>query len=488
MANSSQSLRLAIPFLLVPVCFVPLALARETTVTGGADVIYDFRERSYDQKAIDPSGKVGDKKKAGIGPEVTVLSKGLYDTFSLYYAPMLNYDSVTDNSGVDHNLKLSEERYLSRYWTVTVTDDFIRSDDPSLADSSAATYTPFTTGPQPATTSTSGQQPAATPTTPGNGLSRDLSGQKYWTNTATARTVYNLAEDSHIGGGYSYNVLRNDQGATDGTSYEDYDRHTLATDFAYRYNQDWRSSLGLSYTRGLYNNNNNISAGAGTLANTPDLNEYGATFGVDYIDSLKDFFPLKYLYTGTQYDGDTRQDNEAHQWSAGWDHSFDLQTRLALGGGPSYAKTHGQDGTWGYNAYLHFNKMYEHASYALLFDKLYQAQNFTGTNDSGLTDTYVAMATFTYQYTKALGLNVYGRYSWESTLDPQGQYKDVAGNTAYDKNIYEAGTGFNYSFAQWYKAGIKYVYYVSDGKLASDQYTDHQVLFTLSATKDFWRW
>ena len=75
-------------------------------------------------------------------------------------------------------------------------------------------------------------------------------------------------------------------------------------------------------------------------------------------------------------------------------------------------------------------------------------------------------------------------------MNPQGQYQAAltTGASSYDKNIYEAGTGFKYTFAQWYKAGIKYVYYVSDGKLAGDQYTDHQVLLTLAASKELWRW
>lgn len=450
-----------------------MAFARQTTVTGTADMIYDFRERTYDQKAADPSGKIGDKQKFGVGPEVSVVSQGINDTFSLLYAPLLNYDFVTDTSGVDHKLNLKGERNLSQYWTFTVTDDYIRSDDPSLSStSSAATYA----------ASVNGQQPAI----PVNELSRDLSGQKYWNNTAAVRTAYSLAENSRIGGGYSYSVLRNDQG---GTGYQDYDKHAFSTDFSYGFTQNWRSNMGLSYTRGLYDINN-VSLAPGSSTGSPDLHEYGASFGVDYVDSVKDYFPLKYAFTGTQYDSNARPDNETHQWSAGWDHSFDARSKLALGGGPSYALTQGQDGTWGYNAYLNFTKKYEHASYALLFDKRYEAQNFTGTDASGLTNTYNARADFTYQYTQSLGFDLFGHYSWQSTLNPQGQYSTAvaAGSTTYDKNIYEAGTGFSYSFAQWYKAGIKYVYYVSDGKLASDQYTDHQVLLTLSATKELWRW
>ena len=210
-------LRLTVSLLLLPGFFAVPALARQTTVTGTADMVYDFRERSYKQLSADPSGKVGDKQKVGAGPEIAVVSKGIYDTFSLNYAPLLNYDFVTDTSGVDHKLNLKGERSLSQYWTFTVTDDYIRSDDPSLSStSSTSTYA----------SGINGQSSAI----PGNELSRNLSGQKYWTNTAAARTAYTLAENSRIGGGYSYSLLRNDQGST---GYQDYDKHAFSTDFSY---------------------------------------------------------------------------------------------------------------------------------------------------------------------------------------------------------------------------------------------------------------
>jgi hypothetical protein len=160
-------------------------------------------------------------------------------------------------------------------------------------------------------------------------------------------------------------------------------------------------------------------------------------------------------------------------------------------------KTQGLDGTWGYNAYLTFMKQYEHLAYSLQLDKRYETQNFSGTDESGLTDAYNASANLAYQYTEALGLNLFGRYTRESQIDPQGDYRDAVtgvlvesttGDITYDKDIYQAGLGLNYAFARWYTAGVKYVYYVSDGQLDSDQYTDHRVLFTLSASKELWRW
>ena len=142
-------------------------------------------------------------------------------------------------------------------------------------------------------------------------------------------------------------------------------------------------------------------------------------------------------------------------------------------------------------------KQYEHASYSLQADKRYETQNFSGTEESGLTDTYNVRANMTVQATQALGFDFFGRYSWESEMDPQGEYLDAlggvpsttaTGDLTYDTDVYELGIGMRYSFARWYTAGVKYTYYVSDGQLDTDQYTDHQVLFTLSATKELWHW
>jgi hypothetical protein len=459
--------------LLVPlVVGISPSFARQTTITGTAGTVADFRERSYKQGDSAAYPDEGDTQKIGIRPEVLIVSKDVRDTISMLYSPTFNYDFVAEDNEVDHQFNLQGERWLSQHWSISVTDSYISSDDVGTASTSASDGG----GGQP--------NPDGTP----DELSRDLNGRKYWTNTATARTNFALAKDSRIGGGYSYSVLRNED---DISGDEDYDKHSFFGDLSHSFTQNWRSNLGLNYTRGLYDTEQNSTDSA---PGTPDLNQYGARLGVDYVRNAHDFYPLKYSFSETQYDTDTRSDSQSHQWSAGWDHAFDSRTRLALGGGPSFAKTEGLEGTWGYNAYLTFNRAYEHAAYALSFSKLYEMKNFTGsTGDSGLTDTYNAKATFTYRHTQALSFDLFGRYSWESNLDPQGEYRPDAtgGNTGditYDKDIYEAGIGCAYSFARWYKAGLKYSYYVSDGKLASDQYTDHQVLVTLSTTRELWRW
>ena len=287
--------------------------ARQTTVTGTAGTVVDIRERSYKHGNGGASSDDGDNQKIGIRPEVLIVSQDVRDTLSLQYSPTLNYDFVTEDTEVDHQLNLQGERWLSQYWSVSVANSYVRSDDSEAATTGQTNV---------AGTGTTGGQ-SSSPADRANVLSRDLNGQRYWTNTATVRTSYALAQDSSVGGGYSYTVLRNEESSADD---EEYDKHAFFTNLSHGFTPNWRSSLGLNYTRGLYDES--ASTLVGSSAGTPDLDQYGATFGVDYIRSVNDFFPLKYLYGETQYDDDTRPGNQSHQWSAGWDHAFDSRTRL----------------------------------------------------------------------------------------------------------------------------------------------------------------
>ncbi|MBM9538161.1 hypothetical protein [Desulfobulbus alkaliphilus] len=485
--------------LLVALSVTPAA-ARQTTVSGTAGVSYDHQERSYDDQLLDASDD-GDRRKIGVEPGVLIVSRGLYDTFSFRYAPLINHDFVTENTEVDHRLSLVADRSLSRNWSLSLSNDFVLSDDPGRSTVSAIAPDPVGPDEQappvgeqplgPESDITDGLPSQQAPPA-GDDLSRDLSGQRYWTNTASIRTSGALAEQTRLGGGYSYTVLRN-QG--DSSGYNEYDKHAFTADFSQGFGPSWRTDLVLGYVLGLYTDED-----ADTAA-SPDVQEYNARIGLEHVRSIRDSFPLSYSFSGTAYDGDTRRDSQTHAWSAGWNHAFDPQTRMAIAGGPSYAKVDGLEGEWGYNAFLALNKSYQYTTYGLVFSKDYQTRNFTGTDESGLTDTYSLQATCTHQYSQALALNLYGRYTWQSSLDPQGAFRiaaiedegglaaeDGIGDLTYDKNTYEIGAGLSYSFGRWYTAGVRYSYYVSDGELPSDQYNDHQVLVTLSASREFWRW
>ncbi|MDD2465153.1 MAG: hypothetical protein PHI97_14235 [Desulfobulbus sp.] len=457
------------------------AEARQTSVTGSIGTGMDIRDRSYDQ--TQSGNNNNDQQKIFISPTITLSSLGVYDSISLQYTPSFNYDFVDNNNSVDHSLSFNGKRLLTSRWSVSLTDNYTLSDDPDTSSS-------YTT-----TDSESNSSNGSSDTTSQDTLSQDNFGSKYWTNAASIRSSYALFEKTSLSGGYTYSVLRNDGSQGSGNdAYNEYDKHAFFTNLSHGINAYWRTNLGLNYTRGLYDQ---PPAASTTASSNPNLDQYGLNFGVDYIQSVQDFFPFQYNLSETQYDGDTRNDTQSQNWSIGWNHSFDPQTSFSIGGGPSYVKTEGLDGTWGYNAYLTLTKQFQHATCSLQLDKRYETNNFSGTDDSGLSDTYNARARVAYQYTKDLGIDFFGRYSKQSQIDPQGIYLSVVngavtetqtGDNTYDTNIYETGVGLRYAFGRWYTAGLKYSYYVSDGQLDGDQYDEHRILFSISATKELWRW
>jgi len=465
-------------------CSFDAAHARITSISGSLGTGVDIRDRSYDQDRSGSSNE--DQQKIFIRPAITISSQGVYDLFSLQYSPSLNYDFANNDNSTDQYLSLNAQRKLTSRWTVSFSDSYTLSDDPNASSNFTSADSESTdTGNSDGTSDSMSQDT----------LSQDQFGKQYWTNSASIRTSYALFEKTNLSGGYTYSVLRNDTSGSRSADYDEYDKHAFFTNLSHGFNANWRTNLGLNYTRGLYDQPPADSTS--TKSPTPDLNQYGLNFGLDYVQSVRDYYPFQYSLSETQYDGDTRNDTQSQEWSIGWSHSFDPQTSFSIGGGPSYAKTQGLDGQWGYNAYFTLRQQLEHAVCSLELSKRYEANNFSGTEESGLSDTYNAKASLAYQYTKDLGFDVFGRYSKESQIDPQGQYYDAVtgigtesttGDKTYDKDIYEAGLGINYAFGRWYTAGLKYSYYVSDGQLDSDQYDEHRIILTISASKELWRW
>lgn len=451
--------------------------ARQTIATGSIATGFDVRDRTYEKASTNDE----DQQKIFISPTIMLSSKGAYDLLSLRYSPRLNYDFFDNENSIDHNLNLRAQRTLSSRWSLSLTDAYKYSDD-------SEGFTTSTTGDQPDDTDDSTDNDTS------DELSRDQTGRKFWTNSAGIRSSYALFENTALNGGYTYSVLRNEQG-DDGSDYNEYDKHAFSTGIAHGFNAYWRSTLDLNYTRGLYKDR--PTGSTSTSSSSSDLQQYGVGAGVDYIQSAQDFFPLHYNLSETTYDESTRRGTLAHEVSLGWNHAFDPQTRLTVGAGPSFAETEGLDGQWGYNAHLTFSKKFQHVSYSLQLNKQFETNNFSGTDESGLTDTYNARANLSYQYDKDLGFNFFGRYTKESQIDPQGIYRDAVtgvitetgtGDNTYDKDIYETGLGLRYAFGRWYSAGIKYSYYISDGQLESDQYNEHRVMLTLDMTRELFQW
>jgi len=229
MLVNSRLLRFAVTLSGVIVLFAPsCAAARQTTVTGSLGMGYNYWERTYKDENVEDtvtSRNEGDRRDWSVWPEIELRSSGIHDLLSLRYRPVLTYDDLRDTTYVDHYLTLAGQRFLTRNWNVSLSNNFVLSTDPTRDEAPFARLGhegPAAGTPQGPTTQNAEQGRDTQ-------LTRNLGRRRYWTNDLTVRTNYTYAEDSDMGVGYTYDVLRNESGDNGiAADYEEYDRHDFS--------------------------------------------------------------------------------------------------------------------------------------------------------------------------------------------------------------------------------------------------------------------
>jgi hypothetical protein len=75
--------------------------------------------------------------------------------------------------------------------------------------------------------------------------------QRYWRNDFGLSTDYTYAQDSVVGVGYNFGVLRYDDDEV-ASDESDYDRHEGIGRLSYRFNAQWQVETEVSYVKGIY--------------------------------------------------------------------------------------------------------------------------------------------------------------------------------------------------------------------------------------------
>lgn len=431
---------------------VPVAWARVVTLTGGLSSGYEWYERQYDNDggAINNDDKYS---RFRISPLIELESLSARDEIRLSYSPSFHHDFDSSESDVDHSLSAAFNRSLSENWRLLLSDNY------RLAD----------------------QAEEDTSIEPGTGLQiSDSEGRRrYWTNDFSLSSEYTYLADSLFSLGYSYGVYRDlDNGAVAGS--EDYDRHTLSTSVGHRFNPRWKLTVAGDVVRGLYDE--------ADLALDDDRTEYRASTTLE--SNLIDHHPLSlgYSFFSTVYDDSGQDDSYIHNVSFGWQWAISSDYSVNLSAGPSYAKTEGEEGRWGYNANFGLNRQIEHGSLALGVTHGFDQQNFTGTDEDGLQEYWQARANFSYQLLEPLSMGLFSSYRYE---DQDTIVALPAGGTdveAINTKTFAAGGNLSYRFLRWYTVALSYNYSQQDSEEIGDSYDDHRVALTLSYRKDLFRW
>ena len=400
----------------VSLCIVPFLSARETIVSGGISSGVEFYDRHYTDSTMDGSqaGQDGestsgtgngsreddDYSRLRIAPLVRIRTLTVRDELSLRYVPGFRYDFNTYEHDVDHDLSLQGHRFFTRNWQVSLTDRYIFSD--KVEDL--------------VTEATGGGNDSERGTVDRDSLSDNNGRRTYWTNSFSLDSSYTYQEESTINLGYIWSILENEDD-TISTGYENYHKHDFSAGIVHRFNSIWNLSAETRYVRGLYDTNGLIerfiSEETGEQEERErdnDLSEYRTNATLAFNKFEHNPLSFGYSFFGVAYDDPGSDDNVIHNLTFNWQWIVLPDIKIDLGGGPSYEKTEGRNGNWGYNAQTGLTYTMARGEIRFSADRGYDRQNFSGVNENGLQEYWQARLDVQYLIVKDLSVSLYTSY------------------------------------------------------------------------------
>ena len=500
----------------------------------------------------------GDTRSLFITPRIRVSSTGATDLVEFTYGPTFTWDEVDNSDNVGHDLNLNAEKNLSPRWLVRATDSFYYGTD-TVADYQRRSGDIVPTGEQGQTGADATAQPEPAsgtedePAEPiGQELTEDYGRREYWRNDFGLHTDYTYAQDSVVGAGYNFGLLRNVE--DDSYGYDDYDRHEGIGRLSYRFNRRWHADSQVSYVNGIYDEaalpvvvttpaeatagegtTTTADTGNGTTGQTngettdtttaegtataaatqetveledlnEDLQEYRGRLRLNYDWSDKNLYFGEYSYSATNYESEQSEDAAIHRFTAGWEHAFTNTLRMTLSGGPTFISYDKSDNETGYNAFAGLNWKFARSSLSASTAYDYEFENFDG-RSSGLSKTWYSQLAYNYQITPSLQAGLSGGYERSDRDEP----RDVRRLAAIEAAVAPATEGdvtapppetdnFQYTDETW-DAGVKLSYTFQRrytvavsyryADFQSDydlDYDEHRVLLTLTASSEIFRW
>lgn len=467
--------------LLVPASF---ASADMHSLTAGLSISYDYDKRQYEEE--DRGDDV--YQQISISPLILYeYSPNSFDIYSARIEPSVRYDLEESETEWDYNdLLVTFQKTLTKHWTVDGSNSYLRSDSQESERESST----FETSEQEVSETRDSQ-------TVGPELSDDPGRNRYWSNNLQLGTDYTYKEQSLVHLGFGYSVLRNDSANDNYVEYEDYDRYVFNVSNEHQYSIAWITIIDLSYILGEYDEiGTQAEEGADiTVDNlSNDLKEYRFSATLENHSFRQDIFSLDYEYIGSKYEEELQNDSDIHQGRLTWRRQYSPQLSTTLGAGPSYEKTEGHDANYGGNGFANIRYRMRNSLISFELEKDYDVENFSGTEERGSVDIWVARLFGNYRLTRNLTIDGRLSYANETREEPIAVTVDAAETDGavtieeYTQERSEAGLGLSYNFLRYYTASMNYSYAIQQADRSEDEYDDHRILLTLSWNQEVLRW
>ncbi len=407
----------------------------------------------YDSNIDRHSAEEQSEWTSSITPRLTYKRAELTNNFLIDYAPSVVYSYHTDNERIDQYLQARYDSSLTQKWLVYMQDTFVLDEDPysdPVADE---------------TNSQINDKDETIQVSDRRGRNR------YWTNNFSTGSRLEYARQSFAKLGYQYQVFDNKEAA-----FADFVRHSPSMSILHRLNHQWDSQFDYRFIKGDFDEGEDLASN--THHQSRDLKTHASDLYLYYkLKPLTTVFG-RYGYSQTKYD-ERPNDYYYHLISAGLNHQISPTLNLGLEGGMSLLQMDNLSDHDAVQLRIALIKAWERNSWSLSADSGLDEQQFSGTDDQGLSRFWAVRTTYHHNFIKDLTGLVSLSYRDDTYLEriPESDEQRVQGDAM-----------LTYSFAQWYQIALRYSYINQNADLEFNQYNDHRVLLEFSVIKDLLKW
>lgn len=470
-------------------CLPGVTDARQNSLQGSIGLDNDYRSNVFNTK----SDHV-DEWNSQVSPTWTVESIGRSDSLSLTYAPTFSYNHRRAESELEYGgISLAADKALSGQWQITVSDSynyyegpvfeantslslgqqFLRADDATQAEIVRLLFPEVTNWDGSQTTKIlaeiDARYQAVTINNPSvkaqvdrlldpasNGQTR----KRNWDNSFSVVSDYEFAKNSTLSLGYSIDVHDEKTGIqADSVS------HAPSLSISYEISPQWAVQAGYGYGYTDYDTSDDSKS--------------------DDIDLKIKFTPqpstslyASYTLAAIDYEGNT--DNSTTQGtSVGVSHEIDQQTSISGDLGFSYQARDIAADERDFSLSTSLSRAISRGSISANVGASF-GETSSGGSWEKLNNSWNLGTGLQYDWSQdistSLDFSYERRNSWTNSL-----------KTTYDD--LSAGAGVSIPFLQWFVFSVNYDYHLFDSTGTSvDDYDEHRVSVSLSASKELLRW
>lgn len=370
---------------------------------------------------------------------------------SLSYRPSYSfYQEYDEFDSLRHNADLQLWKDLTKHLSLTLSDNFTRSEQPGDPDRERVPLVD--------------DQGRIIVNEQGQILTTELerSREPRSTNNARARLDYQYGPEHSA---YAQYVMQHNW--SDDPLEEDSVRYSPSLGFDHAFGRLYSLQGSASYTLGKYDESDDMHSWQGRL-------RLDRTF-TKFLDGY-----VQYRQTYVEYDGES-EDYLVYSPSAGLSYNFDQDGTASLGLG-YYIRDEefADENETGFFLDASINKTwdYKRSSFQLQGSSGY-SETYSGAQNLGFTIYYQADAQYSYALRKNLDWNLSASYRHNDFKDQDPERKD---------HTYTVSTGFAYMFTRTVSLNLDYDWRLFESSGDEDEYQENRASLSISWRPQGWMW